>query len=50
MISIIPEKTWAYNDADMLPTEGVPDGQTALNKDTGALVIFDLPSKAWKPI
>lgn len=48
MISVMPEKTLVFNEGDELPTEGIPDGQCAYNKDTKEIVIFDLPSRTWK--
>jgi len=47
---IIPRDTWAINSTETKPTEGVQDGQTLIEKDTGNTFIFDLETKTWKAL
>ena len=51
MISKIPDETWAVNNHNIekgLPKEGVANGQSAINVDTGDLIIFDKEDNEWK--
>lgn len=51
MISAIPKEDWCYNEGDVLPTDGVSDGQCAINKDNPKEIkMFDLKSKEWKTV
>ena len=48
MITEIPKRDWAFNNDDTLPTEGVKNGQMAINVDTGEIFIFDEKAQQWK--
>ena len=51
MISKIPNDTWVINNHDIergLPKEGVANGQSAYNMDTGDLIMFDKEDNEWK--
>ena len=48
MITDIPEKALCFNNNDVLPKEGIPNGKPAINMDTGEVFMFDAEIKEWK--